>query len=154
MFETLTRLLEHRGRDYKPIVWSHNSHVGDARATSIGWSKEEINIGDLCKKRFGAQALSTGTGTNTGTVAAAQDWDGNMNIMELQARLPGSYEEFMHAAGIDLFVLDLRKGRCGKRLREILNEKRLEGFISLLYIDKSKHVGTLVVPAQGTSGVP
>ncbi|KAF5685051.1 erythromycin esterase [Fusarium circinatum] len=104
--------------------------------------------------KIGAQALSTGTGTNTGTVAAAQDWDGNMNIMELQARLPGSYEEFMHAAGIDLFVPDLRECRCGKGLREILKEKKLEGFIGLLYIDKSKHVGALAVPAQVTSGVP
>ncbi|KAG7420124.1 hypothetical protein LZL87_000416 [Fusarium oxysporum] len=169
MFETLTRLLEHRGRDSKAIVWAHNSHVGDARATSMGWSREELNIGQLCKERFGAQALSIGTGTNTGTVAAAQNWDGDMNIMELQPGLPGSYEELMHAAGIDNFVLDLRKGKCDERLREVLNEKRLERFIGVLYrpetekashysytilpeqfdgfiwFDKSKHVGTLEV---------
>ncbi|KAF4494460.1 erythromycin esterase [Fusarium agapanthi] len=84
-------------------------------------------------------------------VAAAQDWDGNMNIMDLQARLPGSYEEFMHAAGIDLFVLDLRKGRCGERLREILNEKSLERFIGLLYkleTEKALHYSYAVLPEQ------
>ncbi|KAG5784614.1 hypothetical protein H9Q73_001757 [Fusarium xylarioides] len=96
MFETLTRLLEHRGRDFKTIVWAHNSHIGDARATSMGWSREELNVGHLFKERFAAQALSIGTGTKTGTVAVAQDWDDNMNIMELQPGLPGSYEELMY----------------------------------------------------------
>ncbi|KAF5600252.1 L-isoaspartate O-methyltransferase [Fusarium pseudoanthophilum] len=151
MFETLTRLLEHRGRDSKAIVWAHNSHVGDARATSMGWSREELNIGQLCKEMFGVQAVSIGTGTNTGTVAAAQDWDGNMNIMELQPGLPGSYEELMHAAGVDNFVLDLRKGKCDEKLREILNEKRLERFIGVLYrleTEKASHYSYAVLPEQ------
>ncbi|KAF4954281.1 hypothetical protein FGADI_5369 [Fusarium gaditjirri] len=98
----------------KAIVWAYNSHVGDAQATSMGWSREELNIGQLCKKRFGVQALGICTGTNTGTVAATQDWDGNMNIIELL----GSHKELMHAAGINNFPLDLRKGKCDEKVRE------------------------------------
>ncbi|KAF5650563.1 L-isoaspartate O-methyltransferase [Fusarium tjaetaba] len=97
MFEALTRLLERRGRDSKAIVWAHNSHVA-------------------LQGEVWGQAVSIGTGTNTGTVAAAQDWDGNMSIMEIQPRLPGSYEEPMHAAGIGNIVLDLRKGKCDEKL--------------------------------------
>ncbi|KAF5630930.1 erythromycin esterase [Fusarium sp. NRRL 52700] len=169
MFETLTRLLKHRGRDSNANVWAHNSYVGDAQATSMGWSREELNIGQLCKERYEAQVLSIGTGTNTGTVATAQNWDGSMNIMELQPELPGSYEELVHAAGIDNFALDLHKGKCDDKLRETLNEKRLERFIGVLYrpeteqashysyavlleqfdgfiwFDKSEHVETLEV---------
>jgi erythromycin esterase-like protein len=150
MFETLTRLLEHRGRDSKAIVWAHNSHVGDAQATNMGWSRKEPNIRQLCKERFRVQAVSIGTGTNTGTLAAAQDWDGNMNIMELQPRLPGSYKELMHAAGSDNFV-DLCKGKCDEKLRETLNEKRLERFIGVLYrpeTEKASHYLVAVLPEQ------
>ncbi|RBQ68097.1 hypothetical protein FVER14953_08188 [Fusarium verticillioides] len=151
MFESLTRLLEHRGSDSKAIVWAHNSHVGDARATSMGWSREELNTGQLCKERSGVQAVSIGTGTNTGTVAAAQDWDGNMNIMELQPGLPGSYEELMHVAGIDNIVLDLRKGKCDEKLPKTLNEKRLERLIGVLYrpeMAKASHYLYAVLPEQ------
>jgi erythromycin esterase-like protein len=84
MFETLKRVLEHRGEGSKAIVWAHNSHIGDARATSMSWASHELNIGELCKREFGDDALSIGTGTNTGTVAAAQNWESDMNIMKVQ----------------------------------------------------------------------
>ena len=71
MFQTLNRLLKHRSRGgarpAKAIVWAHNSHVGDARATSMGWTRGELNIGQLCKEMHGpgapgkaGGALSTG----------------------------------------------------------------------------------------------
>ncbi|KAF9769184.1 hypothetical protein IL306_013417 [Fusarium sp. DS 682] len=151
MFETLMRLLEHRGEGSKAIVWAHNSHIGDARATSMGWSREELNIGQLCKERFEAKALSIGTSTNSGTVAAAQNWDGDMNIMRVRPGLPGSYEELMHATGIDNFVLDLRKGKCDEKLREALKEKRLERFIGVIYrpeTEKASHYSYAVLPEQ------
>ncbi|KAF4333602.1 L-isoaspartate O-methyltransferase [Fusarium beomiforme] len=151
MFETLIRLLEHHGEGSKAIIWAHNSHIGDARATSMGWSREELNIGQLCKERFETKALSIGTGTNTGTVAAAQNWGGDMNIMRVRPGLPGSYEELMHATGIDNFVLDLRKDKCDERLREALKEKRLERFIGVVYkpeTEKASHYSYAILPEQ------
>ncbi|KAH6883467.1 erythromycin esterase-domain-containing protein [Thelonectria olida] len=53
MFQTLVRILKHHGDDSKAIVWAHNSHVGNARATSMGWSRGELNIGQLCKEAYG-----------------------------------------------------------------------------------------------------
>ncbi|KAM0546692.1 hypothetical protein ACHAPJ_010729 [Fusarium lateritium] len=151
MFETLVRILKHRGRSSKAIVWAHNSHIGDARATSMGWSRDELNIGQICKETFGAKALSIGTGTNTGTVAAANSWDGDMNIMKVRPGLSNSYEELMHATGIKNFVLDLREGKCDKRLRKALSERRLERFIGVLYkpaTEKASHYSYAVLPEQ------
>ena len=151
MFDTLKRVLEHRGENSKAIVWAHNSHVGDARATSMSWASGELNIGELCKKTFGDDALTIGTGTNTGTVAGAQDWDGDMNIMNIRPGLSGSYEELMHATGVGNFVLDLRKGRCDEKLREALCEQRLERFIGVIYKpenEKASHYSYAILPEQ------
>jgi erythromycin esterase-like protein len=151
MFETLKRVLEHRGVGSKAIVWAHNSHIGDARATSMSWASHELNIGELCKRAFGDDAFSIGTGTNTGTVAAAQSWESDMNIMKVQPGLPGSYEELMHATGISNFVLDLRKGECDEKLREALRRERLERSIGVIYkpeTEKASHYSHAILPDQ------
>ncbi|RGP63652.1 l-isoaspartate o-methyltransferase [Fusarium sporotrichioides] len=151
MFETLKRVLEHWGVGSKAIVWAHNSHIGDARATSMSWASHELNIGELCKRAFGDDALSIGTGTNTGTVAAAQSWESDMNIMKVQPGLPGSYEELMHATGISNFVLDLRKGECDEKLREALRRERLERSIGVIYkpeTEKASHYSHAILPDQ------
>jgi erythromycin esterase-like protein len=145
MFETLKRVLEHRGEGSKAIVWAHNSHIGDARATSMSWASHELNIGELCKREFGDDALSIGT------VAAAQNWESDMNIMKVQPGLPGSYEELMHAAGISNFVLDLRKGKCDEKLREVLRRERLERSIGVIYkpeTEKASHYSYAILPDQ------
>src|SRR5690606_36559459 len=53
MFETLERLLDHHGPGSKAVVWAHNSHVGDARATEMGQVRGEHNIGQLARERWG-----------------------------------------------------------------------------------------------------
>src|SRR5690606_35106989 len=54
MFETLVHLLEAHGPDAKAVVWAHNSHIGDAAATEMGRVRGELNIGQLCRERYGA----------------------------------------------------------------------------------------------------
>jgi erythromycin esterase-like protein len=151
MFETLVRILKHRGDGSKAIVWAHNSHIGDARATSMGWSRNEINIGQLCKEKYGKKALSIGCSTYTGTVAAARRWDDAMRVMQVKPALPNSYEHLMHATDIKTFVLDLRKGSCSKELREALMEQRLERFIGVIYspaTERQSHYMLAVLPEQ------
>jgi erythromycin esterase-like protein len=150
MFQTLVRIMKHRGPASKAIVWAHNSHVGDARATSMGRSGE-LNIGQLCKETFGDQALALGCSTHTGTVAAADHWDGDMRVMHVRPGLPNSYEEFFHAAGVENFVLDLREGRCDDKLRQALMKKRLERFIGVIYrpaTERQSHYSSAVLPRQ------
>lgn len=151
MFQTLNRILKHRGAQSKAIVWAHNSHIGDARATSMAWSRDELNIGQLCKETYGKQALSIGCGTNTGTVAATNRWGADMRVMRVNPGIPGSYEELMHSTGIKNFALDLREGRCEEKLREALKKKRLERFIGVIYrpdTERRSHYSSAVLPDQ------
>ena len=76
MFDTLERLLAHRGPGSKAVVWAHNSHIGNAEFTEMGQVRGEHNIGQLARDRFGDEAALIGFGTDRGTVAAASDWDG------------------------------------------------------------------------------
>ena len=151
MFETLVRLLKHRGPHSKAIIWAHNSHIGDARATSMGLDGGELNIGQLCKEAFGTAALNIGCSTYTGTVAAASQWDGDLQIMNVSPALPNSYEELMHNTGIPSFMLDLRESRCDKRLREELMKRRLERFIGVIYrpeTERASHYSSAILPKQ------
>jgi erythromycin esterase-like protein len=84
MFETLQRLLEHRGTDSKAIVWAHNSHIGNAEFTEMGQVRGEHNIGQLTRDYFGDEAALIGLGTDRGTVAAASDWNGPMEIKRVR----------------------------------------------------------------------
>jgi protein-L-isoaspartate(D-aspartate) O-methyltransferase len=132
MFETLGHLLEARGPRSKAVVWAHNSHIGDARYTEMGVVREELNIGQLCRERFGEDAALIGFGTHTGTVAAATDWGGEMEVKRVRPSHRDSYERLCHDSGVSRFLLDLRKGRYDA-LRYRLLEPRLERFIGVIY---------------------
>jgi erythromycin esterase-like protein len=132
MFETLQNLLEAKGPDAKAIVWAHNSHIGDARFTDMGISRGELNIGQLCRETYGRDAALIGFGTHTGTVAAATDWDGDMEVKRVNSSRPDSYERQFHDSGRARFLLDLSPERH-EALRRRLSEARLERFIGVIY---------------------
>jgi protein-L-isoaspartate(D-aspartate) O-methyltransferase len=129
MFETLCQLLEAKGPDSKAVVWAHNSHIGNAAFTEMGQMREELNIGQLVKERFGDSSRLIGFGTHAGTVAAATDWDEPMEVKAVRPSLPESYERLCHESGIERFLLDLRDGEAA----EALAEPRLERFIGVIY---------------------
>jgi protein-L-isoaspartate(D-aspartate) O-methyltransferase len=132
MFDTLNHLMEWRGTAAKAVVWAHNSHVGNAAATEMGQARDEINIGQLCREKFGDDAVLIGFGTDRGTVAAADDWDGPMKVKTVRPAHHESYEYLCRDAGIRRFLLDLRKGRC-ETLRSSLARGRLERAIGVIY---------------------
>jgi len=132
MFETLEHLLEDGGPDSRAVVWAHNSHIGDARRTEMGQQRGELNIGQLCRERFGEQARLIGFGTHAGTVAAASDWDEPMQVMQVRPSMAGSCERLFVEAGEARCLLDLREGQH-LPLREKLAEPRLERFIGVIY---------------------
>jgi erythromycin esterase-like protein len=132
MFETLNNLMAWRGTDAKALVWAHNSHIGNAAATDMGKARDEINIGQLCREKFGDEAVLIGFGTDRGTVAAADDWDGPMKVKTVRPAHRESYEYLCRDTGISRFLLDLRKEQR-EDLRSSLRSARLERAIGVIY---------------------
>ena len=132
MFETLNNLMDWRGENAKAIVWAHNSHIGNAAATDMGKIRDEINIGQLCREKFGDEAVLIGFGTDHGTVAAADDWGGPMKIKTVRPAHPESYERLCLNSGVRRFLVDLRKGQP-EALRSPLMYARLERAIGVIY---------------------
>jgi erythromycin esterase-like protein len=130
MAETLTELnnfLAVQGSPPRIVVWAHNSHLGDARATEMG-RRGEHNVGQLVRERVGAAAVNVGFTTYDGTVTAASDWDGGAERKLVRPALPGSYEALFHETGLGNFYLDL-----GVRAPAALAVPRLERAIGVVY---------------------
>jgi erythromycin esterase-like protein len=130
MFETLEQLLNAAGPAAKAIVWAHNSHIGDARDTDMGQLRGELNVGQLCRERFGDRAALIGLGTHSGKVACASEWDGQMEIKEIKSSAPDSIERLCHDSGKASFLLDFVRGGA---LAKVLRTPRLERYIGVIY---------------------
>jgi erythromycin esterase-like protein len=116
----------------------------------MGTSRNEINIGQLCREHYGEQARLIGFGTHAGTVAAAADWDGPMEFKRVNPSRPDSYERLCHDSGVGRFLLDLREGER-PAAREALMEARLERFIGVIYRPDSErwsHYSSAALPKQ------
>lgn len=98
MFETLQSVLRSVPNS-KAIIWAHNSHIGDARATEMGSGRGELNIGQLCREAYGEDAALIGFGTHTGTVMAAHEWDSPGQTMIVRHSRVDSYEKLCHDSG-------------------------------------------------------
>jgi erythromycin esterase-like protein len=132
MAETLEQISAylHRRDGYaRVVVWAHNSHLGDARATGMG-EAGELNVGQLVRERHGDEALLVGFTTCSGTVTAAGDWGDPPQVMEVRPPLPGSVEELMHDVALPRFFLPLRE--TGEALGA-LREPMLERAIGVVY---------------------
>lgn len=149
MFETLEALLAHHGEGSRGVAWAHNSHLGDARATEMS-RRGELNLGQLCRERFGDAAYLIGFGTNSGTVAAASNWDAPMEIKTLRPALAESYERLCHETGWAGFLLPL--GQAGDpEVRHGLSTPRLERAIGVIYrpdTERASHYFEAELPRQ------
>lgn len=131
MFETLRMILDAKGPNAKAVVWAHNSHIGDASKTDMGLVREELNIGQLARERWGKDAALIGFGTHAGTVACASDWDGPAETKQINPSRPDSVERLAHDSRIARFLLDIREGHA--ELRERLSKQILQRFIGVIY---------------------
>jgi erythromycin esterase-like protein len=133
MTETLQALAGRAsGGRSKVVVWAHNSHLGDARATEMS-RRGEWNVGQLVRERFGVEnAYLIGFTTYSGTVTAARDWDAVAERREVRRGMTKSYEELFHATGIPRFWLELRDHSNG-HATEVLHGPRLERAIGVIY---------------------
>jgi erythromycin esterase-like protein len=137
MAETLDALVQHLGAtDAKVVVWAHNSHLGDARATELG-QRGELNLGQLVRQRYGKEAVLVGFSTYMGTVTAASEWDGPAERKYVRPALLGSYESLFHSSGIPNFLLLLDNGQ---EATSFLRQPRLERAIGVIYLPQSERL--------------
>jgi erythromycin esterase-like protein len=141
MAETLEALAQHLSKDGEPakiVVWEHNSHIGDARATEVG-QLGEWNVGELARKAYDGQTRLIGFSTYEGYVTAASEWDGPAEHKRVQPGMPGSYEELLHNVGVERFLLPLRgEGYDDSAAREALMQRRLERAIGVIYLPRTE----------------
>ncbi|HUL04138.1 MAG TPA: erythromycin esterase family protein [Gemmatimonadales bacterium] len=150
MFETLDALVAFqaaRGRREKVVLWAHNSHLGDARATEMG-AGGELNVGQLVRQGYGRDARLVGFLTYEGTVTAASDWDEPAQRKVVRPALPGSYEALLHESGRGNILLDLA---ASAQDFAGLDEPRLERAIGVIYrpeTERASHYFHAALPRQ------
>jgi erythromycin esterase-like protein/predicted phosphoribosyltransferase len=135
MAQTLDALAAHLertgggGGPAKVVVWAHNSHLGDERATELAQAGQ-LNLGQLVRERHGDAALLVGFSTYEGTVTAASDWGGPAERKRVRRALPGSWEELFHERDMDRFWLEPRD----------LRGRRLERAIGVVYRPETERI--------------
>jgi len=139
MADALDRLVRHlaqQGQRPKVVLWAHNSHLGDARATDMG-QMGELNVGQLVRERYDREAVLVGFSTYTGTVTAASDWGGPTEFKRVRPALPQSYEALLHQVGSPRFFLNLREDNPA--MAE-LEQPRLQRAIGVIYLPQTERV--------------
>ena len=177
MMETFVALSRHLGLRQAPakmVVWAHNSHVGDARATAMGQAGE-WNIGQLARQRYGDDCRSIGFTTYSGTVTAASEWDGPTRTIPVRPARADSYESLMHDTEIPAFTLNLKKpSRVADSLRTPMRERAIgviyrpeselashyfkaalsDQFDAIIHFDESCAVEPIELEAKKSCGEP
>nr|WP_110883744.1 erythromycin esterase family protein [Mycolicibacterium wolinskyi] len=177
MAQTLHALLNHLGRHDGPqpakiVVWAHNSHVGDARATEVG-GDGQLTLGQLVRERYGADCRLIGFTTYSGTVTAASEWGGIAERKTVRRALNGSVEELFHETGRSAFLaspmisrgaaapLDtVRLGRAigviylpeTERQSHYYHVRPSEQFDAVIHIDKTRALEPLEVTSVWVAG--
>ena len=139
MVETLDALIKHLSTtnpNPKVVLWAHNSHLGDARATQMA-ELGELNVGQLVREKYGPDSVLIGFTTFSGTVTAASEWEEPAERKRVREALPESYEYLFHDTGIERFFLNLRDDQ---HLKEALAEPRLERAIGVIYLPQTERM--------------
>lgn len=127
MGQTLEALALHLAG--KVVVWAHNSHVGDARATEMG-EHGELSLGQLVRERYPGNSTLVGMTTYRGSVTAASDWDGPVERKRVRDALPDSHEDALHRVGIPRFFVP----------SAALEDRRLERSIGVVYLPETERL--------------
>jgi erythromycin esterase-like protein len=113
----------------KIVVWAHNSHLGDARATEMG-EQNELNVGQLMRQVYPDEVVLVGFTTHHGYVTAASEWGAPAESKQVRPALDGSYEHAFHQTALGRFILPIKND---DRLQEQLSKPQLERAIGVIY---------------------
>jgi erythromycin esterase-like protein len=174
MAQTLDQVLAHLDRQQpgaRVVVWEHNSHVGDARATEMS-RRGELNVGQLVRQRHADDCYIVGFSTYEGSVTAASDWDGGAERKRVRPGLEGSYERLFHEVGVPNFLLSLRGSEVSlpaprleraigviyrpqtERMSHYFESDIQQQFDTVLHFDETRALEPLEVSPQWTTGEP
>lgn len=160
---TINRIIDHLARRMaarshhtehpKLVIWAHNSHLGDARATDMGKRRGEVNLGQLMRERYGdEEVFSIGFTTHAGTVAAADDWGGEGEKKKVRKSMPGSYENLFHSVGLPRFALNFKSDpEAAEEAKVALGGPLLERAIGVIYrpqTERQSHYFYASLPEQ------
>lgn len=149
MFERLQAIMDYRGETSKAVVWAHNTHLGDSRATDSR-ERGEVNLGQLVRQAFGDRSYIIGFGTDHGRVAAAPQWHRPVESRVVPASHKDSYEYLFHLVKADNFMLPLRHAK-NDLIRKKLLPVRMERAIGVAYDPENelkKHYYDASLPRQ------
>lgn len=143
MAQTLKALLAHLDRHggaepARIVMWAHNSHVGDARATEVG-ADGQLTLGQLARERYGEDARLIGFTTYTGTVTAASEWGGTAERKVVRPALNGSIEELLHETGRPAFLVSEMVSRAAAEPLDVVRLSRAIGVIYLPATERQSH---------------
>ncbi|WP_374582770.1 erythromycin esterase family protein [Pseudoduganella sp.] len=167
MAETLQALREHIGRGIgrpaRIVVWAHNSHLGDARATEMG-AHGQLNLGQLVRERYRPEdSFLLGFTTHAGSVTAASAWDGPAELKEVVPSRPDSVEHVLHKVGLATFLLPLRgrdsaltrvDGRLLERAIGVIYRPDTERLSHYFYADPERQFDALIHVDRSTALAP
>ncbi len=167
MVEALSRISSFYSSEAKGIIWEHNTHIGDARATTMELEGLE-NVGQITRVKYGKENIfSVGFGTYEGTVIAAEKWGAAFERMPLPKAKRGSWEELLHRAGDhDKFMIFNKENkhmfeeRVGHRAVGVVYHPEYEQYgnyvpssiseryDSFIYVDKTQALSPLPVEVK------
>ncbi|MDQ4086918.1 MAG: erythromycin esterase family protein, partial [Pseudomonadota bacterium] len=124
------------GRPGKVVMWSHNTHSGDARATFAA-NRGELNLGQLMRQRHGDGAFLVGFFSHSGTVFAAPEWDAPGRRYDMRPALAGSYAALFHQTGLPAFSLLIRGNAP---VTQALRGPMLERAIGVIYAPETERL--------------
>lgn len=95
MVAALEKLMDYYGPDARAVVWEHNTHIGDARATDMA-DEGMVNVGQLLREQHDRDVYAVGFGTYRGSVIAGRAWGEPYEVMNVPEARAGSWEELLH----------------------------------------------------------
>jgi len=150
MTETIAALAAHLEAEKMPpkiVVWAHNSHLGDARATEMG-ERGEWNVGQLMRENFPRETVNIGLTTFAGTVTATSNWDEPAQLKRVREGLNNSYERLFHQIEIPNFFLNLRDAETRNTLGGARLLERAIGVIYRPETERASHYFHADLPRQ------
>ncbi|WP_151736901.1 erythromycin esterase family protein [Paenibacillus tengchongensis] len=168
MVSALEKLVEFHGEHSRVLVWEHNTHIGDARATDMA-DEGMVNVGQLLREQYGSQVYAIGFGTYEGTVIAGRSWGAPMEEMKVPPAIRNSWEELLHRNGAQdqLLLMDPEDPVLGeitvghRAIGVVYHPERERGnyvptvisrrYNAFIYLDHTKALRPLALSIQGYS---